>query len=308
MEIGLVDIDSHNFPNLALMKISAWHKAQGDAVEWASPLFGHDDKVYISKVFSFSPDDGVCYDAKEIIRGGSGYCISLKNGREVYDASKDVPLPPEVEHIYPDYSLYPSLTEDTAYGFLSRGCPRGCAFCHVATKEGKRAYRVVHLGEFWRGQKKIVLCDPNILACREWREMLDELADSKADIDINQGLDVRLMTKEKAEVLARLKLAEVHFAWDKYEDKERVLKGLALYAEYGPKIHSHRGVVYTLVNFGTTIGQDLERIYTLRDMGYYPYVMIYNKAQASREYKRLSRWVNNRFVFSQCERFEDYKG
>ena len=121
--IGLVDVDGHNFPNIPLMKISAYHKAKGDCVEWYEPMFtGHCDKVYVSKVFSFTPDYEFCIDADEVIESGSGYAISLVDGKEVYDRTKDKPLPPEIEHIYPDYSIY-GIT-DTAYGFLTRGCPR----------------------------------------------------------------------------------------------------------------------------------------------------------------------------------------
>lgn len=122
------------------MKLSAWHKKQGDTVEWYEPLFsGHMDRVYMSKVFSFTPDYEYYIDADEIIKGGSGYCIELVNGKEIYRTENDIQLPPEIEHIYPDYSLYPELTNDTAYGFMSRGCPRGCDFCHVEAKEGRKS-------------------------------------------------------------------------------------------------------------------------------------------------------------------------
>lgn len=137
MRIGLIDVDGHRYPNLPLMKISAYHKAQGDSVEWYQPLFsGHMDKVYMSKVFSFTPDYEWVIDADEIIKGGTGYCIELVDGKEVFHSENDKPLPYEVEHIYPDYSLYPEYTKDTAYGFLTRGCPRGCNFCHVKSHEG----------------------------------------------------------------------------------------------------------------------------------------------------------------------------
>ena len=136
MKIGLIDVDGHNYPNLSLMKLSAYHKAKGDSVEWYQPMFsGHMDIVYMSKVFSFTPDYEYFIDADKIVKGGTGYAISLVNGKEVYDKSKDVPLSDEIEHIYPDYSIYPECG-DTAYGFLTRGCPRGCSFCHVAPKEG----------------------------------------------------------------------------------------------------------------------------------------------------------------------------
>ena len=218
--IGLIDVDGHNFPNIPLMKISAYHKKQGDSVEWYDPLFsGHMDKVYMSKVFSFSPDYQYFVDADEIVKGGSGYCISLNDGREIFNKSKDIELPYEIEHIYPDYSLY-GIT-DTAYGFLTRGCPRGCGFCHVALKEGKASIKVADLNEFWKGQKNIVLCDPNILACKQWENLLQQLIDSKAIVDFNQGLDIRLMTKKKAEMIKQIKVKKLHFAWDQYEDKKQ---------------------------------------------------------------------------------------
>ena len=217
MRVGLIDVDGRNFPNIALMKLSAYHKQQGDSVEWYEPMFsGHFDKVYLSKVFSFTPDYDYPIDADEVVRGGSGYCISLINGKEVFDKSKDKELPYEIEHIYPDYSLYPSLTKDTAYGFLTRGCPRGCDFCIVEKKEGKCSVKVADLNEFWRGQKKIVLCDPNILACKDWKELLQQLIGSRAEVDFNQGLDIRLMTEEKVDMLKQIKITQIHFAWDRY--------------------------------------------------------------------------------------------
>jgi hypothetical protein len=301
--IGLIDVDSHNFPNLALMKISAWHKAQGDHVEWYDPMFsGHMDKVYVSKVFSFSPD----YDADEVVMGGSGYCISLVDGKEVFDKSKDIPLPPEIEHIYPDYSLY-GIT-DTAYGFLTRGCPRACGFCHVAAKEGRKSFKVADLSEFWNGQKNIVLNDPNILACREWKDLLQQLADSRAYIDFNQGLDIRMLTEEKAEALSRLRIKQIHFAWDRYEDKDIILPKLELFKKY-TKLDERKKIVYVLCNFDTTLEQDIERIQTLREMGYWAYVMLYDKQNIPRGHilYKLARWVNNRFVFAKCPTWDEYR-
>lgn len=308
--IGLIDVDgSGRFPNIALMKISAWHKSNGDAVEWYDPMFaGHFDTVYLSKVFSFTPDYEFPIDADEIIKGGSGYCISLENGKEIFDESKNTNLPYEIEHIYPDYSIYPELTQDTAFGFLTRGCPRGCDFCIVGKKEGLCSVKVADLSEFWNGQRKIVLCDPNILACKDWRDLLQQLIDSRAEIDFNQGLDIRLMTEEKARLLNQIKIKEIHFAWDRYQDKEKILPKLKLFASITKNSPAaHKAIVYTIVNFDTTIEQDLERIYTLRDLGYWPYVMIYDKEHCQRVYKNMQRWVNNRFIFAKCKRFEDYE-
>lgn len=307
MRVGLIAVDDHNFPNLPLMKYAAWHKAQGDSVEWYEPLTGgHYDRVYKSKVFSFTPEYSYFIDADEIIQGGSGYCIKTQDGREFYDKAADKPLPQQIEHILPDYSLY-SIT-DTAYGFMSRGCPRGCDFCHVAAKEGQRSRKVADLPEFWTGQKNIEIMDPNTLASAEWADILEQLARSGAAVNFNQGLDIRMMTEEKAEALAAIKTPFLHFAWDRYEDRDAILPKFEAFRKKS-KISNKRLVVYVLCNYNTTLAQDLERIYTLRDLGYSPYVMLYNKDSIPKgdTLKRLQRWVNNRFVFWATPTFEEYR-
>ena len=309
MKIGLIDCDSHNFPNLPLMKISAWHKRHGDSVDWYQPLFsGHMDRVYVSKVFSFTPDYEYYIDADEVIKGGSGYCIELVDGKEIYHAERDRRLPPEIEHIYPDYSLYPELTKDTAYGFMSRGCPRGCNFCHVATKEGMKSYKVADLSEFWNGQKNIVLLDPNTIACPDWIDILQQLIDSEAWVDFSQGVDIRLMTEEKAEMIKRIKIKNIHFAWDRYEDRDKIVPKFKMFSEL-TGWDRRKMTVYVLTNFDTTIEQDLERIYTLRELGYWPYVMIYDKehTKSTDTVRKLQRWVNMRAIFESTPRFEDYQ-
>lgn len=305
MKVGLIDVDSHNYPNLPLMKLSAWHKQQGDLVEWYDILSGHQDIVYMSKVFGFTDDYEYEINADKVIKGGTGCCIGVKDGHEFYDKSKDIWLPNEIEHIMPDYSLYG--IEDKAYGFLTRGCPRGYDFCHVKAKEGQMSYKVANLDEFWSGQKYIVLNDPNILACPDWKDLLQQLIDSKADIDINQGMDIRMMTEEKAEMIKRMKIKCIHFAWDRYEDKDTILPKFEMFKDIYGGYHQ-KLIVYVLCNFNTTFEQDLERIYTLRDLGYWAYVMLYNKQSIPRgsPYNKLARWVNNRWCFAACERFEDY--
>lgn len=306
MRIGLIDVDGHNYPNLPLMKLSAWYKAQGDRVEWYEPLIsGHLDRVYMSKVFSSSKEYEYNIDADEVIKGGSGYCITTENGVEVFDKSKDQELPQEIEHVYPDYSLY-GIT-DRAFGFMSRGCPRGCSFCHVAAKEGRRSYKVADLEEFWNGQKYIELLDPNTLACAEWANILEQLARSGARVEFNQGVDVRMMDEARADALSEIKLDRVHFAWDRYEDKDLIIPKLELFAKKS-KINPRQRVVYVLCHYDTTIEQDLDRIYTIRDLNYVPYVMLYDKASIPRgsRYKKLQRWVNARNCFYSCKTFEEY--
>lgn len=293
MKIGLIDVDSHNFPNLALMKISAYHKAKGDTVEWCFPL-DHYDIVYQSKVFdeTYSPDIDWSPMADKIIKGGTGYGL-------------DNTLPEEIEHIYPDYSMYPKLTKDTAYGFLTRGCPRGCKFCIVASKEGRKSYKVADLSEFWREQKNISLLDPNILACREHPDLLWQLIDSKAYVDFNQGLDIRLTNEQNIDLLNRIKVKNIHFAWDNAKDDLKpYFERYKALAKHKP--HGRFGTVYCLTNFGSTMEENLYRIYTLRDLGYDPYVMIYDKPNSPREIRLLQRWCNNILIFRSCPKFEDY--
>lgn len=314
-KIGLIDVDGHNFPNIPLMKISAWHKEQGDRVEWYDPLLsGHLDKIYMSKVFSFTPDYIYPLDADEIERGGSGYAIRMENGREVYDKSVDRDLPYEIEHIYPDYSIYPELTgygrplsQQTAFGFLSRGCPRGCGFCHVKSKEGPRSYKVANLSEFWAGQKNLVLCDPNILACPDHIDLLQQIADSKAKTEFNQGIDIRLVNDRNLEVIKKIRLRRIHLAFDRWQDRGIVEPKLREFAQKtGFDRHKGEVMVYILVNYDTTIEQDIYRIQLCRELNFSPYPMIYDREHAPKIYKELQRWCNN-FIFWKCPTFEEYR-
>lgn len=303
MKIGLIDVDSHNFPNLALMKLSAWHKKQGDTVEWwriDEPLY---DRVYMAKVFSdaYSPEHPEPFNAKEVIRGGSGYAIKLRNGKEIYHKELDPELPYAIEHVYPDYSLYPKYTgyglplkKQTAFGFLTRGCPRAC--------------------EFWHGQGLICLSDPNILACKESDQLLKELDDSGAKIEFNQGLDARFITPDTALMLVKMKIINPHFAMDNMKDIADVERGLVLYKLAYRDVtgkdldwRKQKVNVFVLVNYNTTVSQDLERIMILRGIGFQPYVMIYNKPSANAIYRRLQRWTNNPMCWASANTFDDYQ-
>ena len=289
MRIGFVDVDGHNFPNLALMKLATYHKQRGDEVEWAFPLLSY-DRVYMAKVFTFTQDDITAYQTDDIVRGGTGYDLQSK-------------LPADVENCYPDYSIY-GIT-DTAYGYLTRGCPRGCRFCIVAEKEDKQSKKVANLENFWRGQKYIKLLDPNLLACPDWKELMQELIDSKAWVDFTQGLDIRLMTAEKADMIRQCKVKMLHFAWDNPDD-ELTFEKLKEYRK-AFSLPDEKCKVYVLTNFNSTHEQDLERVYRLRDIGYDPFVMVYEKWNAPKETRRLQRWCNNKVIFRAEPDFAKYK-
>lgn len=247
MKIGIVDVDGHNWPNLALMKISSWHKGAGDTVEWAGSL-EHYDKVYMAKVFTFTNDDLQAYQTEKFIKGGTGYDLASK-------------LPEDIERCYPDYELYG--IKDTAYGYLTRGCPRQCPFCIVGQKEGTNSYKVADkvadLSQFWRDQKHIKLLDPNLLACPDWENLLGQLADSGAWVDFTQGIDIRLMTDEKAAAINKVKYSMLHFAWDNPADMG-TLEKLKEYRSVWKGSQRNRSV-YVLTNFDSTHEEDLYRIY-----------------------------------------------
>lgn len=303
--IGLIDVDGHNFPNLALMRISAWHKAQGDFVEWYQPPLFRPwyDIVYMSKVFSdaYSPDVPEPTNAGKVVKGGTGYCISLgEDGKEHFDQSKNHSLPPEVERMFPDYSIYPQY--DFAVSMTSRGCPRGCPFCHVAAKEGRCATKVADVSDFWNGQKHIEILDPNITACREKRDLMRQYMETGATLNFNQGLDMRFINDADIEDINRMRIKKMHFAWDNPKDD---LEGKFRYFAENYK-NKAKGMVYCLTNFNSTMEENLYRIYTLRDLGYDPYVMIYNKPSAPKEIRNLQRWCNNKIIFKSVKKFEDY--
>ena len=291
MRIGLCDIDSHNWPNLCLMKLSAYHKARGDHVEWWRPE-GQYDRVYKSRVFTdtYSKDTVTVTNAGEVVCGGTGYGLGPN-------------LPDAVEHTYPDYSIYPQFS-GIAYGFLSRGCPRNCGFCLVSDKEGRRSIQVADLAEFWNGQKEVKLLDANLLACPDHEKLILQLAESRAYVDFSQGLDIRLITPDNVALLNRVRTKAVHFAWDNPDidltpDFRRFLELTAIK-------NVRKRKVYVLTNYGSTHEQDLYRVETLRGMGYDPYVMVYDRPSAPPITRQLQRWVNNKRIFHTVPSFADY--
>lgn len=292
IRIGLIDVDSHNFPNLCLMKLSAYHKAQGHQVCFWSPLF-YFDVVYKSRVFTdtYSKDNITVKNAGQVIKGGTGYGYGPD-------------LPDEIEHSYPDYSLYPQYSE-TAYGFLSRGCPRGCGFCIVGGKEGRKSRKVADLSEFWRGQREIKLMDANLLACPDHEKLLLQLAKSRALVDFSQGLDIRLITRDNVALLNQVRTKTVHFAWDNPD--EDLTRYFRQFLEWTSIRNPRLRRVYLLTNYGSTHEQDLYRVETLRQMGFDPYVMIYEKPTAPPITRHLQRGVNNKRLFYAIPSFSDYE-
>lgn len=234
MRIGLIDIDSHGkkkkygaaaYPNLALCKIAAYHKSKGDEVFWYDPMFsGHCDKVYISKIFNFTPDIDYPIDADEIIKGGTGYDLKSQ-------------LPEEIDNIQPDFSIYPEVPTDISYGFLTRGCPNKCAWCVVPRKEG-RIHPYWDVDRVANGRKKIILMDNNILAAGDYcREQLQKIIDRGYAVDFNQALDARLVTDEYARYLAKIKWLErrIRFGCDTFAQIKECQRAMDLINSYGFK-------------------------------------------------------------------------
>lgn len=288
MRIGLVDVDSHNFPNFALMKLSAFHKKQGDHVEWANALMGSYDRVYQSKIFTFTPDKSDAWDC-EIVKGGTGYDITSK-------------LPNEVEmSTAMDYSIYPQYP--FSLQFFSRGCIRSCPFCLVREKEGN--IQPVAPVDLNPNGKWIEVLDNNFFANPEWKHAIDYLLKTKQKVNLH-GVDIRIMNEEQAYWLNKIPIPRsyIHIAWDVPTiDLTEKLKEVVKY------LKPWKLMCYVLIGFNSTIEQDLYRIERLRELKIKPFVMPYrdfeNNRIPSQYEKDLARYVNKTTIFSSCS-FEDF--
>lgn len=289
MKVRLIADDS-KIPNYAIMKISTYHKRLGDNVGWYNPMFDYEDTdiLYISKVFTFSVDPcksmPMPINAK-IIKGGTGYdCKTV--------------LPDEIENICDlDYSLYPSC--DYSIIFTTRGCVRKCPFCIVPIKEG--LIHNVNVANLNPNGKYIMLLDNNFFANRTWKENIKILKAFNQPIDFNTGIDLRLLNEEQCEALGKLKIKQIHCAWDNYNDKDKILPKLKMLCQY---VKPYKITVYVLVGFENKeiVDTDLERVMTLKELGVNPFAMGYinfydPNYTKSKSVMDFCRWVDNKFIF-----------
>lgn len=320
MLIGLVDVDGHAkkkkwgatiYPNLALAKIARYWRNRGGQIEWATPM-KHYDIIYMSKVFNFSPDDTYIYDADEIVKGGTGYDPASQ-------------LPEEIDRLQPDYSIYPNVPKDTAYGFLTRGCPNKCKWCVVPKKEGAiRPYMDVDEIAI-EGRRKLVLMDNNILAAGDYcMEQLEKIIERGYRVDFNQALDARLVTEEVAQLLARVKWLDnnrIRFGCDTHGQIAECERAMQLINKHG---FTGQYFLYTMLT--NDFKECYERIVywwhrtqetraSHQGRYVYPHAQPYRDPSNPRHIipqwqKDMARWVNKKahFVAHSFEEFEPRKG
>ena len=279
MKIGLIDVDGHRnkktgiaFPNIALMKVANFYKQLGHEVEHAD--FGYYDKLYISKLFNFTPEiDKPLITSNEIYKGGTGYDIKNR-------------LPLDIELCDPDYSIYPDC--DFSVQFFSRGCIRNCSFCVVREKEGYiMPQKPMNLNP---NGKHIEILDNNFFANPEWKSAIDYLLDKKQPVNFH-GVDVRIMNEEQAYWLNKLKhLKQIHIAWD--FPKIDLVPQIAEMTKY---VKPYKIMCYVLIGFNSTPEQDLYRVEKLRELKIDPFVMPYDKSDQYQ--KKFARWVNHKAIF-----------
>lgn len=289
MKIGLIDVDGHGFPNLALMKISSYHKKKGDKVEFA--MFDSYDKTYMSKVFTFTPDYIQEFGTLgEIVKGGTGYNTSI--------------LDDEIDFCCPDYSLYPKF--ESAYGFLTRGCPNKCNWCIVPKKEGNiKPY--MDITDFLDNRKSAILLDNNVLAHEHGLKQIEKIIDLKIKVDFNQGLDARLIANNEdiAKLLSKVKwLKPLRMACDTKSQMESIEKATELLRKHNTKPSNF--FIYTLVR---DIDDALFRVEFMRKLKLDPFAQAFRNFEnnnVDKEAVRFSRWVNHKAIFKTVK-WSEYK-
>ena len=285
MQIGLHDNENNGYPNLALMKLSAWHKQQGDTVEWFNPLFGKYDKVYSSKIFTWTKSNP--YLPKDTVYGGTGHSLGTM-------------LKLSIEHICPDYSLYDCKQ---SYGFLTRGCIRKCKWCFVPLKEGEiRPHQDI---EDFARHKEVVLMDNNVLAHPHGIAQIEKIIRLELKVDFNQGIDARLIDDNTAKLLSRVKwLKPIRLACDSSAMIPHIQKAVTLLRWHNCTPRKY--FCYVLVD---EIEDAKERVMFLKGLDIDPFCQPYRDKSGSeptKEQKQFARWVNHKAEFN-SRTWEEYK-
>lgn len=294
MKIGLIDVDGHNYPNLALMKLSAWHKKQGHKVEFAEEG-KHYEIVFRSKTFSFTEDKKINYTCDNEKKGGSGYFFKTHDHNNLI-------LPENINNICPDYSLYNC---DHAYGFLTRGCIRKCHWCIVPQKEGN--IKPEHdIDDFIADYKSAILMDNNVLACDHGIKQIKKIIKMGIKIDFNQGLDARLIDDSIAKLLSKVKwIKTIRLACDSSSQIETLFKAVK-----NLRWRNCRPIRYFVYCLVQDTKEAMERVKEIK--GIYcepfcqPFIDFNKKILPGKRIKRFARWVNATQVFNSVW-WENYK-
>lgn len=291
MNIGLLAVDS-KYPNLALMKISSYHRAEGDSVEWYNPLLSY-DVVYKAKVFSFTPDYGYAINAEKVEKGGTGYDIAKT-------------LPQRIDRIFPDFDLY-GIDKNLSYGFLTRGCPNKCKWCVVPQKEGGIA-PYMDIEEVTNGRRKAILMDNNVLASDFGLQQIEKIVRLGIRVDFNQALDARLVTDDVARLLARVKwIKRIRFGCDTPGQIAECERATALIDKYG-----YKGEYFFYCILLDNLQESFHRVNHWRQKGRrflphcQPYRDLANPRQVIPQWQKdMAGWADKKWIFRSCE-FEDY--
>lgn len=295
MKIGLIDVDGHHFPNLALGKISRFHKMQGDDVEWYDP-FEHYDKVYMAKVFTFTQEYEYSINADEVEKGGTGYDIHKT-------------LPDFIDRLQPDYSIYNNVDNKTAYGFLTRGCPNKCFWCIVPKKEGKQ-HPYMDVEEIAiEGRKNLILMDNNVLASDYGLQQIEKIIEKGYRVDFNQGLDARLVSDDVARLLSKVKFIQhIRFGCDTPKQIAECERAMQLIDKYRGKPFHY--FLYMII--GSDIKECCERLSYSRNNKYVrihgqPYRDFNNPHQVIPQWQKdMARWSMRKELYATCD-FKDYE-